>query len=345
MKPPALLLLLLGFAACGRQAPAGKAPAAGAQPAVLASLPGDGIELRRGQEPRELVRIGLRSVVIGAEGGPLAWKVFSEPRRTDDAWYFLRTYAPFEVKSAEGDLTFHGHGKVKPGPAERRMILEWARQVATEAADGRGSAAYGLVLAWHQGGPAGLCEDLVLYLTGEAVATSCGWDREVQGRLDSAPLGRVYGWFDRLQAFQTGGSEPEESLQTGKLQARVIFAGRGVRSPTAANQEEIQSFAAALFAELAARRRGFVAPEAPGTPAAPPTHLLLPPGAGPGPEEIVLELPEKPPPPPSPHPLTPSPGPPPAPAGERGNMSRNVLFFFLLSPAGGRRAGRGGSGR
>jgi len=303
MKPTALLLLL-SLAACGRQAPAGRAPGPGAHPPAVASLPADGIELRRGREPRELVRIGLRGVVIGVEGGRLEWRVFVEPRRADDAWYFLRTYAPFEMRSPEGDLTFHGHGKVSPGQAERRMILEWARQVATEAASGRGSAAYGLVLAWHQGGPAGLCEDVVLYLTGEAAATACGWDREVRGRLDAATLGRVYDWFDRVQAFQIGGSEPEEGPHPVKLQARVIFAGRGARSATAAEQEEIQSFAAALFAELAARRRGFVAPETAATaPSAPPSaRLLLPPGGGPGPEDIVLQLPEKPPASPRPQP-------------------------------------------
>ena len=308
MKLPALLLLLLGLAACGREAPAARP---GARQAAVANLPADGIELRRGREPRELVRIGLRGVVIGVDGGPLEWHVFVEPRRADDAWYFLRVYAPFDMKSPEGDLTFHGRGKVSPGPAERRMILEWARQVATEAVGGRGSAAYGLVLAWHQGGPAELCEDVVLYLSGEAVATACDWDRGMRGRLDPAPLGRVYGWFDRVQAFQSGGGEPEEGPHPVKLQARAIFAGRGTRPATSAEREEIQSFAAALFAELAARRRGFVAPEA--VAAAPPvSRLLLPPGGGPGPEEIVLQLPEKPPPPP--RPLPPVTGSPTAPA-------------------------------
>ncbi|HEY7213573.1 MAG TPA: hypothetical protein VIC28_03035, partial [Thermoanaerobaculia bacterium] len=79
-----------------------------------------------------------------------------------------------------------------------------------------------------------------------------------------------------------------------ELQARLIFAGRGPRFASPAQQEQIQSFAAALFAEFAARRRGVVAP----------AGLLVPPGAGARAAEIVLELPEKAPLPPRPAPRT-----------------------------------------
>ncbi|HEV8582970.1 MAG TPA: hypothetical protein VGX68_28215 [Thermoanaerobaculia bacterium] len=327
---PLPLLLLLGLTACGGDASSGSGTAPGAQPnkepAVpkLSAAPEVGIELRRGREPRELARIGTRGVTIGPEGGPLAWKLFAEPRRADDAWYFFRVFAPFTMKSPAGDLAFRGHGQVKPGPAERRMILEWARQVATEAAGGRGGAAYGLVLAWHQGGPAGLCEDVVLYLTGEAVATGCGWEREVVGRLDPGPLGQVYEWFDRFQPFQMGGDERDESPRSGKLQVRLIFAGHGSRFTKPAEQREILSFAAALFGELAARRRGAIAtavPTAPGPPpAAPASRLLIPPGAGLRSQGILLDLPERPPPVPRPSPpraSSPAPSPPTTP-GEEG---------------------------
>src|SRR6185295_7304208 len=260
------------------------------------------IELRRGREPRELVRIGVGGVVIGPEGGPLVWKMFPQPRRADDAWYFFRVFAPFTLQTREGDVVFRGRGAARADPTEQRMILEWARQVAVEAASGRGAAAYGLMLAWHQGGPTGICEDVVLYLTGEVVATACGWEREVRGRLDPEALSRVYGWFDRLMPFQTG--DGEESPRPGQLQMRLVFAGRGTRAPTASSQAEIQSLAAAVFGELAARRRGSVSvPTAAGTPiAAPAPRFLLPPDAGVRPQGILLELPEKPPPAPSPPP-------------------------------------------
>ena len=309
MKRLIFLLLIAGLAACG-EAPSGPpAPGAssgkGAAPAESppASTPAwVGFELRRGQEPRELVRIGLRGAVIGPAEGPLEWKLFAEPRRSDDAWYLLNAYAPFTRRTPEGELVFRGRGKVKPGPAEQRMIFEWVRQVASEAAGGRSGAAYGLLFAWHQGGASGLCEDAILYLTGEVVATACGWDREVRGRLDPGQLARVFGWFDRLRPFQTAGEPAEESARPGGLETRLVFAGRGARPATAAEQAEIRSFASSLFSELAARRRGAApAPSETSDQTAPePTpsqRFLLPPGAAsPRSQEIILHLPEKPPP-------------------------------------------------
>ena len=295
------LLLLLGLAACEKGWEPQSALARRQARAAAFKPPEVGIELARGKDPREVVRIGTRGVVIGPSGGPLEWQFFTESRRADEAWYFLRTYAPFEEKAKEGEISFRGQGKVKAGPAERRMILEWARQVASEAAGGRGGTAYGLVLAWHQGGSSGICSDVVLYRTGEALATGCGGQGEVRGQLDPGELGRVYGWFDRLQPFQAGTEEQENPRgpRTGSLDTRGIFAGRGPRPATAAEQAEIQAFAGSLFAELAARKGGPAPVPAAGA-EAPPSRLLLPPNAAPPkPEEIPLQLPEKPPAPPA----------------------------------------------
>jgi hypothetical protein len=324
MRRLIFFLLIAGLAACG-EAPSGP-PAPGA-PKGKGAAPAEsspaappawvGFELRRGQSPRELVRIGLRGVVIGSAEGRLEWKLFAEPRRSDDAWYLLSTYAPFKRSAPEeGELVFRGRGKVKPGPAEQRMIFEWVRQVASEAGGGRSGAAYGLLLAWHQGGASGLCEDVVLYLTGEAVATACGWEREVRGRLDPSQLNRIFGWFDRLQAFQTAGEPAEESSRPGGIETRLIFAGRGTKPATAAEQSEIRSFADALFTELAARRRGAAPAPAETSDQTEPTplqHLLLPRGAAsPRSQEIILQLPEKPPPvPKTPRPGVEGAGPPP----------------------------------
>jgi hypothetical protein len=270
------------------------------------------------------VRIGARGVVIGPAGGPLARTLFVEPRQADIAWYLLRTYSPFAARTAEGDLAFQGEGKVKPDAVERRMILEWTRQVAAEAAAGHGEPAYGLVLAWHQGSSSLDCQDAVVYRTGEVAATSCDGDGELHGRLEPAALARVYTWLDRLQPFQAGGGQTEESLRPGAFETRLVFAGQGTRPATAAEQAEIQSFASALFAELAPKR-GAAAPPPPSPAGAKPvpapasTHLLLPPAAlNPRPEVVPLQLPEKPPPVPrpaaAPPPAAPAPEePPPAP--------------------------------
>lgn len=307
-----LLLGALGAVACGKGA-AGNGPAAQVGKArARPAAPRIAIELRRGQGPRELVRIGTRDVIIGPSSGPLARKFFVDPRRADIAWYFLRTYAPFQAKTPEGEIAFQGQGKVKAGATEQRMIREWTRQVAAEAAGGRGGSAYGLVFAWHQGGSSLDCQDVAIYLTGEVSATSCGWDGEVRGRLEPGALGRVYDWFDRLQPFQEGGAQTEDSLRPGAFETRLVFAGRGARPASAGEQAEIQSFAATLYSELNARRTGAPPPAASAAPATPqgktppapaeppPARLLLPPGAlNPRPQqEIILQFPEKPPSPP-----------------------------------------------
>jgi hypothetical protein len=265
------------------------------------------IELQRGTDPRELVRIGTRGVAIGTVKEPLEWKFFAEPRRADEAWYLLRTYASFREMSPAMWLAFGGQGKVRPGTAERRMIGEWSRKVASEAAGGRAVAAYGLALSWRQGGSSGICSDVAVYLTGEVVATACGWPGESRGRLDPAALGRLYERFDRLRPFQAGNETQEGPNPRTALDTRLIFAGRGTRAATAAEQEEMLAFAAELFAELAARK-GVVPPSAeaapaPGSPAPkpapaepPPARLLLPPAAmSPRLEETPLRFPEKPP--------------------------------------------------
>ncbi|HEV2844162.1 MAG TPA: hypothetical protein VG477_04885, partial [Thermoanaerobaculia bacterium] len=229
-----LLVLFLICAACGMETPpGGAAPGQDAvkgnkEAAKAAQPPPMEMELRRWGDPRELVRIGSRGVSIGPADGPLAWKFFADPERAEEAWYFLRTYAPFDLRFVQGDLAFRGRGKAKPNLAEQRMILEWARQTAAEAAGSRSAAAYGLALAWHQGGTSGNCEDLVLYLTGEAVATACGVPGEIHGRLEPDQLGRVFTWFDQLHAFQAGGAQDDDP-RPGVLETRLLFAGRGIR--------------------------------------------------------------------------------------------------------------------
>lgn len=311
-----LPVLLAGLTACTGGSSTGKAaapkPARPPEPDIW-------MELRRGTAPQELAHIGIQGVTIGPAGGRLTVQLFAGPRRSDAAWYYLRTYEPFEVKSPQGNLVVHSQGKVSAGAIEKRMIFEWARAVAAEAADSRVTDAYGLALAWHQGGSSGICRDVALYLTGETVASACGWASDVQGRLDPESLGRVYGWFDRLKPFQAGAGD--QDMRQGSLETRLVFAGHGNQLAGAGEQAEMQSFGAALYGELASRKEPAVAPAS--TPAAPeetappdapaaPSHLLLPARLVPPKvnDEIVLQLPDQPPPPPPGMGTTPAPRPP-----------------------------------
>jgi hypothetical protein len=314
--------MVCGVACGGKGGPAALAGRPG-RPAVF-TAPAVAIELERWTAPREVVRVGLQGVVIGPETGALQWKLFAAPRRADEVWYFLGTYAPFTAKAGPEEISFHGRGRTKAGAAEQRMIGEWTRLVGKEAAaealgGGPGDGSYGLALAWHQGGTSGICSDLTLTLTGEAVASGCGWPAEVRGRLEPATLARVYAWFDRLKPFQSGAEEPESpgGTRNGSLDTRVIFAARGSHPSGAAEEAEIRSFAASLFAELAARRptpppvaNAPAAAIAAAAPAAePPARFLLPANAAPPKaEEVALHFPEKAPPPPAAPTSPPPPG-------------------------------------
>jgi len=304
-----LPVLLAGLTACTGGSSTGKAaapkPARPPEPDIW-------MELRRGTAPQELAHIGIQGVTIGPAGGRLTVQLFAGPRRSDAAWYYLRTYEPFEVKSPQGNLVVHSQGKVSAGAIEKRMIFEWARAVAAEAADSRVTDAYGLALAWHQGGSSGICRDVALYLTGETVASACGWASDVQGRLDPESLGRVYGWFDRLKPFQAGAGD--QDMRQGSLETRLVFAGHGNQLAGAGEQAEMQSFGAALYGELASRKEpATVTPEETPEAAAPaaPAHLLLPARLVPPKvnDEIVLQLPDQPPPPPPGMGTTPAPRP------------------------------------
>jgi hypothetical protein len=186
--------------------------------------------------------------------GPVAdapRRVFAQPEDAAELLRFACSLQPF-VAAVEGEtLTFRGSGAAEASAAESRMLAAWARQVAAEAASPE--SCYGLAFSWHRGGPAGGCDEVGVYLSGEVRARSCTWPDEVSGRLTAEALERIYGWFDALAPFQAVG---EESFQIGTAQWRLIFAGRGRRQPSAAESAAVAAFGRGLHRELAARRSG-----------------------------------------------------------------------------------------
>jgi len=249
-KTICLAALGIGLAGCG--APA-SGPPASTLPSLAAGVRPGTLELRRWQAPAERVVIEPGGVALGAAGSPLVHYLFVSPDRAQDLQTFVRSYAPFRTATERGEMAFGGRGTAAAGPAEQRMIVEWARLVAAEVTAGRGSASYGMIFAWHRGDAVGSCSDLAVFLTGEVRASSCGWGDEIRGRLAVEPLARLYAWFDGLAPFQEGG---EESTAESHDPSRLVFAGQG-RKPAAPGEiAAMRSFASKLYSELAARRPG-----------------------------------------------------------------------------------------
>jgi hypothetical protein len=220
-------------------------------------IPGVGrvvVDWQRWQNPPTRIAIGIGGVAAGPAEGPLVPYLFLGPERAEDAHLFARAYAPFRARLGRSELVFHGRGRVRPGPVEERMIVEWARRVAAEQAGGRSGGAYGLAFSWHRGGSVGSCESVSVFLTGEVWAQACAWGGdEVRGRLQPAAMSRVYGWFDALAPFQSN-RQPGSSGEAEP--SRLVFAGRGTQKPGDGDRSAIEGFAAALFRELSAKRRG-----------------------------------------------------------------------------------------
>jgi hypothetical protein len=258
----------------------------GAPPPVL--------ELLRWQKPRELVRFRPTGGEIGPAAGPFAARFYAGRGTADDLSYFRRTFAPFRARLPEGELTFRGGGPQPSGAVEQRMITEWARATADDLAGGDGRS-YGLAFTWHAGG-AMACEDLSVFLTGVVLEDPCPGSGGARARLEPGALARLYAWFDALAPFQTAPlATPGPGLETAP---RLVFAGRGGRSATAAERAEIGAFGERLAAELRARQ-----PAATGGAALAGPVLLLPPelAAGGRATAVVPQLPESAPPPPPPN--------------------------------------------
>ncbi|HYL04943.1 MAG TPA: hypothetical protein VE075_02825 [Thermoanaerobaculia bacterium] len=210
--------------------------------------------------PRERVAIGLGGLWVGPDNprdGPRVHYLFAGRRRGDDLAQFARTLAPFrllaggEGREQDGELIFHGRGAAEASPAERRMIAEWTRAVAVEAAgESGGQSPYGLAFTWHRGAVAGgVCDDLSVYLSGEVSAGSCGAGAEIGGRLSGERLQRLYGWVDGLAAFQDAG---EQGVRADALLERLMFAGRGRRAAARDDVAAIEAFAGVLHHEITA---------------------------------------------------------------------------------------------
>jgi hypothetical protein len=230
--------------------PGVSAPPADVPGSRPAAAPTPGAAPGPGTAMLQRVTIDLGGLWLGPDDpreGPRVHYLFARRRRTEDLAQFVRDYAPFQAS----ELVFRGRGTVQASAAERRMIGEWTRAVAVEAVGDAGSPSpYGLAFAWHRGAATGgVCDDLVVYLTGEVRAGSCGAGAEVGGRLAGERLQRLYAWVDGLAAFQDAG---EQELRAGALLDRLIFAGRGRQRASPGEIAAIETFAGSLHRELTA---------------------------------------------------------------------------------------------
>jgi hypothetical protein len=199
----------------------------------------------------KVAHIGTEGVAFGLCGGPLMGGHFGMPERLDDLAEFRSDFASFEADTPAGQITFTGEGDEEATPAQQRMIAEWARLVELEAYAGRSGASWGLALAWHrEGGIAGFCDDLTVYVTGIAYASSCAGEQPAdlgQVRLDAEPLEEIYRWVDSLAPFEYEQTDPAVA---DAMTIRMVFSGAGEEPAPAEQIAEIENFAGLLYVEI-----------------------------------------------------------------------------------------------
>ncbi len=195
--------------------------------------------------------IGLAGIEYGLCGQAQNAAKFVSPDRAADLREFVARYAPFEAETPAGKVLFSGQGEITAGPSEQRMLAEWARLAAQEAAAGNSGAAWGLALAWQQsGGIAGLCDDLAIYRSGEVLASSCkagpGQNFEPL-RLTAPQLTRLYRWIDALGSFESVQSDPATA---DALTTRLVFSGDGDQPGDPAIEQAMRDLAADRLARM-----------------------------------------------------------------------------------------------
>lgn len=177
---------------------------------------------------------------------------WGNPQRGVELAQFAAAYAPFEADTPAGYVLLQGKGTEQAPPAAQRMVAEWARLAYEEAAAGRSGASWGLAFAWHrEGGIAGFCDVLTVYVTGQVYAGTCrGSEPQTLATAFLSPeqMTQVYAWVDGLQNFEV---DTTDAAAADAMTVRMVFSGAGEQAASEADQQAILDFAAQLYAQLA----------------------------------------------------------------------------------------------
>ncbi len=176
------------------------------------------------------------------------------PNRLKELAYFESTYKSFSAETKSGKVTFTGRGTQQASEAEQRSVAEWARLVYQEAQKGSSGSSGGLALVWHrEGGIAGFCNDLSIFLTGWAQPGTCNAGQVknlTPYRLKSADLEQLYAWMDALENFEY---EQKDPATADAMTIKMVFIGAGSAQVSPTQQEQMAAFASSIYT-VAARQ-------------------------------------------------------------------------------------------
>lgn len=215
---------------------------------------GHGIAIlwKRGGETCQTASIGAQSVSYGPCNGPQTDGKLSDALRRQELAELVSTFQSFTAETKAGSVTFTGQGSAQATPDEQRSIAEWARLVYTELQAGRTSAAQGLIIGWHrEGGIAGFCDDLAIYRTGFAYASSCKANQATDlgsARLTAEQLKQVFFWADTWENFEYDHTDPATA---DAMTIRLVFAGTGLGTANRSDQQAVATLSSNIYFSIA----------------------------------------------------------------------------------------------
>jgi hypothetical protein len=175
---------------------------------------------------------------------------FVDDLQPEDLGDFAIRYAPFRANTAVGEIAFLSAGKQPALPTTQRMLAEWARVTALEIQEGPAVLDDYLALSWHrEGGIAGFCDDMELYLTGLVTVSECTGPEPVlidRFYQDAGPLQQLYAWVDEFVPFDylVGDTAVADALTKS-----LVFYGQGQTEATEADQQAVEAYAEQLFSQ------------------------------------------------------------------------------------------------
>ncbi|OGO36740.1 MAG: hypothetical protein A2Z03_05865 [Chloroflexi bacterium RBG_16_56_8] len=196
--------------------------------------------------PCEQAVFTLANLSFGPCAGALTELPAERTGHAERLFELTNTYASFTAQTAAGSVSLHGNGRLIAALAEQRAIAEWARLMFQVAQAGRSGASWGLALAWHrEGGFAGFCDDVGVYLTGLVIASDCKGFNE-QFYLTASQLEQVYGWVDGLKNIDYSYKDP---AVVDAMSMTLVLSGAGQEEPSEEDIRSILDFAASLKAQ------------------------------------------------------------------------------------------------
>ncbi len=184
------------------------------------------------------------------EGAQVSLPLQSADRRVD-LDYFIKKYTSFDTETVAGKIKFAGLGSVTATPTEQRMLAEWARRLIGEVQAVPPSGYSPIVFAWHrQGGIAGFCDDVIVYLDGSAEVSSCK-SQQPQSlnriRLTSSQMQQIYNWFDTFKAFDT--LSGNKGAADGMI-IHLVFNGQGAKTSPEEMQDALSGIASEIVQQI-----------------------------------------------------------------------------------------------